>query len=205
MELYFLMVQAVLPFKDVFLRLRRLNKRMKFEVPSEEDWTSADPVCEKLDIFYDTTFIFFGRKYTTINLFFRRICEIKVVLKQCLECDVEVIKCMAQKIQEKFDKYWENINGFLAVVSVLDPRNKMDCIKFYFDLFYDGEAKVQIERIRKLLDMLVDEYQENKNKDYELLTQISKKWVPVQSSKSGWDLWAKIKLLRLAQKSGPNL
>ena len=48
----------------------------------------------------------------------------------------------------------------------------MDHIKFYFDLFYDGEAAVQIERTRKLLDMLVDEYQENKNEDYELLSQI---------------------------------
>ena len=71
-------------------------------------------------------------------------------------------------------------------------------------MFYDGEAEVQIEGIRKLLNMLVDEYQKNKNEDYELFSQISKKRVPEQSSKSGWDLWAKIKLLRLAQKSGPN-
>lgn len=197
----FLMLQAVLPFKDVFLRLKRLNKRMKFEVPSEEDWTLAALVCEKLEIFYDTTLVFSGRKYTTINLFFRRICEIKVVLKQWLECDVEVIKCMAQKMQEKFDKYWEDINGLLAVASILDPRNKMDCIKFYFDLFYDDEAEVQIERIRKLLDMLVDEYQENKNEDYELLSQISKKRVPVQSSsKSGWDLWAQNKIAKTTTK-----
>ena len=34
---------------------------------------------------------------------------------------------------------------------------------------------MQIERIRKLLDMLVDEYQENMNKEYESLYQFSKK------------------------------
>ena len=79
----FLMLQAVLPF--VFLRLKHLNKRMKFEVPNEEDWTLATLVYEKLENFYDTTLVFSGRKCTTINLFFRRICEIKVVLKQWLE------------------------------------------------------------------------------------------------------------------------
>ncbi|CAO2821052.1 unnamed protein product [Amaranthus hypochondriacus] len=98
-------------------------------------------------------------------------------------------------------EYWEDINGLLAVASILDPRNKMDCIKFYFDLFYDDEAEVQIERIRTLLDMLVDEYQENKNEDYELLSQISKKRVPVQSSsKSGWDLWAQNKIAKTTTK-----
>ena len=82
MELYIFNASSSLPFKDVFLRLKCLNKRMKFEVPSEEDWTLAALICEKLEIFYDTTLVFFRRKYTTINFFFRRICEIKVVLKQ---------------------------------------------------------------------------------------------------------------------------
>ena len=113
---------------------------------------------------------------------------------------MEVIKCMTQKMQEKFDKYWEDINGLLAVVSILDPRNKMDCIKFYFDLFYDGEAEVQIERIRKLLDMLVNEYQENKNEDYELLSQISKIGYLCNLLIVDGIYGRKIKLLRLAQR-----
>ena len=72
------MLQAVLSFKDVFLRLKRLNKRMKFEVPSEEDWTLAALVCEKLEIFYDTTLVFSRRKYTTINLFFNVFVKLKL-------------------------------------------------------------------------------------------------------------------------------
>ena len=60
-------------------------------------------VCEKLEIFYDTIIVFSGRKYTIINLLFRHIYEIKVVLKQWLECGVEINKCMAQKMEEKID------------------------------------------------------------------------------------------------------
>lgn len=43
----YLMLQTVLRFKDVFMRLTRLNKRMKFIVPSENDWSLAALVCEK--------------------------------------------------------------------------------------------------------------------------------------------------------------
>ena len=64
----YLMLQTVLPFKDVFTRLKRLNRRMKFVVPSEIDWSLAETVCQKLEIFYKTTKSFSGRKFVTINL-----------------------------------------------------------------------------------------------------------------------------------------
>ena len=44
----------------------------------------------------------------------------------------EVIRTMAKSMVEKFDKYWSNINGILAIATILDPRNKMDCVAHYF-------------------------------------------------------------------------
>eukprot|EP00257_Ricinus_communis_P017490 XP_015575936.1 zinc finger BED domain-containing protein RICESLEEPER 2-like [Ricinus communis] len=55
----YLMLESSLPFKDVFNKLKRLNKRLKFYVPSDNDWTMATLVCQKLEIFYKATKVFF--------------------------------------------------------------------------------------------------------------------------------------------------
>jgi len=38
---------------------------------------------------------------------------------------------MASRMIDKFDKYWSKMNGLLAIASMLDPRNKLDCVDFY--------------------------------------------------------------------------
>lgn len=64
------MLTVVIPYKDVFQRLKRLNKKLKFVVPSDDEWKMATIICEKLEKFYKTTNLFSGRNYPTINLFF---------------------------------------------------------------------------------------------------------------------------------------
>ncbi|CAO2832611.1 unnamed protein product [Amaranthus hypochondriacus] len=155
----FLMLQAVLPFREVFARLKRLNKRMKFEIPSDHDWYLAGVVCEKLEIFYKTTNLFSGTKFVTINLFFRRVCIIKQALAKWESSDIDIVRLMAKKMIEKFDKYWKRTSGLLAIATILDPRNKMDCVEFYFRKFYEDDADRQLSKVRKCLDDLVVEYQ----------------------------------------------
>ena len=66
---------------------------------------------------------------------------------------------MGSSMIEMFDKYWHDINGLLGVATILDPRNKMDCVEFYFKKIYNDGAQLEIARIRKILDNLVVEYQ----------------------------------------------
>lgn len=66
---------------------------------------------------------------------------------------------MAKKMTEKFDKYWKRTSGLLAIATILDPRNKMDCVEFYFRKFYEDDADRQLSKVRKCLDDLVVEYQ----------------------------------------------
>ncbi|KAK9733080.1 hypothetical protein RND81_04G042100 [Saponaria officinalis] len=156
----FFMLQSALPYKNIFSSLKLQNSKLKFSIPAENDWVLAEKVCDKLKIFHKATEIFFGRKYPTSNLFFRQICEIKLALTTWLLDDCFVIKNMAYTMLDKFNKYWTTINGLLAITAILDPRNKLECVEFYFNEIYGDDASFEIERIKNLLYDLMVEYQE---------------------------------------------
>ncbi|KAK9682019.1 hypothetical protein RND81_10G044500 [Saponaria officinalis] len=156
----FYMLQSAMPYKDVFYRLKRLNRRMKFDIPSEDDWKLASLICQKLVIFDKATKVFSGRHYPTSNLFFRKACEIKLALRRWFVDNVDIVKSMAKNMIEKFDKYWEHINDLLAIAAILDHRNKMDCVEHYFRRLYGEDGEREVERVRLLLSDLVVEYQQ---------------------------------------------
>ena len=83
---------------------------------------------------------------------------------------------MAAIMMEKFDKYQGQVNGALAIATILDPRNKMDCGDYYFRRIYNEGADIELERVKRMLDDLVIEYQ--RNNDHE---QVSSK-LPLQGS-----------------------
>jgi len=64
------MLQISITYKEVFTRLKHLNKKLKFVLPSEADWKMAQNICEKFDILYKATKAFSGRDYPTSHLFF---------------------------------------------------------------------------------------------------------------------------------------
>lgn len=114
----------------------------------------------KLEVFYKVTLLFSGRKFPTANLFFKEICEIKLALAEWLSSDQLVVREMAEKMTLKFDKYWSSVNGLLAVAAVLDPRDKMGCVEYYFNEIYGDLAEMEIDRVRSLLYDLLAEYQD---------------------------------------------
>ena len=158
------LLDTCLPFKEVFNKLKRLHRRLNFDVPSDHDWQMATLVCQKLEIFYKATKVFSGRNYPTSNLYFRNVCEIKLALTKWRQNDnSEIIRKMAEKMVEKFDKYWDHTNELLAIAGILDPRNKMDCVVHYFKKLYGDDANAKVERVRNTLYNLFDEYKSQCN------------------------------------------
>lgn len=102
-----------------------------------------------------------------------------------LSSDVEVIKSMANSIYEKFDKYWHDINGPLAIAIIVDPRNKMDCVEFYFQKLYGDSAELELSRISNF----VVEYQRKSVEvnDQDLFFRTSKKRVRQTSCRDDGD------------------
>ena len=70
------MLSIAIPYRKVFEWLGTLDQ--SFDCPPEDDWKFASLVCEKLELFYQLTTLFSGIKYVTANIFFPKVCEIKL-------------------------------------------------------------------------------------------------------------------------------
>ena len=146
--------------KEIFARLKKNSKgkEEKFSLPTPYEWQMAKDICDRLAIFSRTTKAFSGRHYPTANLYFQKVCEIRLALRKWLACGNSVIEAMAGNMILKFDKYWDVINYMLAVASILDPRKKLECVSFYFHLIYGDGYEYECDRIKRLLVDLVDDY-----------------------------------------------
>ncbi|KAH9771969.1 hat family dimerization domain containing protein expressed [Citrus sinensis] len=126
--------------------------------PSNEEWDLAVIMVEHLKSFYMLTEMFSGTKYPIANLFFPLICKMKLSINRWRTADNLAIRIMADKMADKFDKYWNEIHPMLVVAVVLDPRYKMMLIHFYFPKIYGDTADELIECAHKLCYDSVKEY-----------------------------------------------
>ncbi|KAG5521724.1 hypothetical protein RHGRI_034071 [Rhododendron griersonianum] len=154
----FLMLQTALIYKEVFNRLSKRDAQYQSS-PSEREWGFAKDVCHKLKIFFKVTELFSGTKYPTTNQCFPNICEIRLELRDWLHSENQVIREMAKRMVEKFDKYWSVVHGVVGVSAVLDPRYKINVLEFYFKLLFPTTYKEEVEKVRALCYKLLKEYQ----------------------------------------------
>ena len=48
----------------------------------DNDWEVAKDICERLELFYNVTKLFFSCKYPTTNMYFTLVCELKITLNE---------------------------------------------------------------------------------------------------------------------------
>ncbi|GJX81683.1 zinc finger BED domain-containing protein RICESLEEPER 2-like protein [Tanacetum coccineum] len=154
----YLMLKTALMYKDVFARLKQRDSQYK-TLPSPLEWENARVICDTLEVFYEVTAIFSGTRYPTANLYFTKISEIRLKLSEWLLSPNKVVSNMASQMIEKFNEYWGDIHELMGVAAVFDPRNKMEMIKFYFELIYPGDSEARVLEIEDLCKELVNEYQ----------------------------------------------
>ena len=76
---------------------------------------------------------------------------------------------MAKEMKEKFDKYWEHFSPVLSFAVILDPRYKLQCVKFCYSKLYKQEA---ISMAVNLCDTLYDIFEENKNSTSDICNMV---------------------------------
>ncbi|XP_042386507.1 zinc finger BED domain-containing protein RICESLEEPER 2-like [Zingiber officinale] len=154
----YLILNTALEYGAVFAHLKQRETLYK-RVPTQEDWSKVRDISSKLEMFFDATELFSGTKYPTINLFFSTICDIKLAIGDWLLSDDNLVKTMATNMKVKFEKYWNIMNCLLAIESILDPRYKMKTVQFYYPLVYGDMSSYEIEKLKKKLCDMVEEYE----------------------------------------------
>ncbi|KAH1232494.1 Zinc finger BED domain-containing protein RICESLEEPER 2 [Glycine max] len=77
----YLILVSALPFLEVFKHWTQRDPQYK-SLSSDDDWKMATEICEKLEIFYKVTELFLGTQYPTSNVYFPKVCEIRLALNE---------------------------------------------------------------------------------------------------------------------------
>ncbi|CAI8587827.1 unnamed protein product [Vicia faba] len=72
---------------------------------------------------------------------------------------------MANKMLQKFDKYWSVTHDIMGIASVLDPRYKMELLEYYYEKLYEQDSFEQFKRIQQLCYDLIIDYQLKLNQE----------------------------------------
>nr|XP_025611659.1 zinc finger BED domain-containing protein RICESLEEPER 1-like [Arachis hypogaea] len=133
----FLMLESALKFQKPFKRLGERDSEyamMAGGIPKSEDWENARHFVKFLKIFYEH---WMGSLDT-------------------------VLSGMAEKMKSKYDKYWGNIkntNMMIFIAVVLDPRYKLQLIKWSFEKLYEKEdAEFLTSKVKDTLFKVFDSY-----------------------------------------------
>uniref|UniRef100_A0A803MU68 BED-type domain-containing protein n=1 Tax=Chenopodium quinoa TaxID=63459 RepID=A0A803MU68_CHEQI len=152
------MLSIATSYKEVFVVLSARNNLYK-NPPTPEDWEKVEKICEHLEVFSKTTLSFSGTNYPTANLYFPKICALRIAISGWLLSPHDYVRKMADIMLQKYNKYWASVNGLMGVATILDPRYKMALIRFYFaKIFDEHDFEIEVRRISDLLRRLVDEY-----------------------------------------------
>lgn len=158
------MLEVVISYENVFSSLKQREGQYAC-LPTSEQWKFAKDVCGRLNLFNVVTELFSATKHPTANIYFSKICEIKLALHKWVSSSNELIQKMVGNMLLKFDKYWGTIHEIMGVATVLDPRYKMELLEYYYEKMYGIDSFSQVRKIRQLSYNLVSDYQLNMRKD----------------------------------------
>ncbi|KAK6925464.1 hAT-like transposase, RNase-H fold [Dillenia turbinata] len=133
--------------------LHHLNKCKKYPYKEVEKK-------QRCLLFYDVTLKISGSSCSTLNEFFHLLVEIQGELEELHSSRDKHLHTMAGKIKRKCETFWGNeVNFFVYVAIVLDPRFKLDYVKCCFKEIY-GESKgyEMLMKVKAFLGRLFDFY-----------------------------------------------
>ena len=159
----FMMLEVALPYRVVFERAKQVDKQYE-HLPSDKEWEFAAEMVERLGLFYEITKLFSGTNYVTANVYFPRICEIKMKMRQWATCSNPIIKKLSEEMTTKFDKYWTDIQDLMGMATLLDPRYKRHMLTACFAMLHGIEPSSYecvelVDALVARLHSLIEEYE----------------------------------------------
>ncbi|KAF2556755.1 hypothetical protein F2Q68_00017501 [Brassica cretica] len=137
-----------------------------YDKPSDEEWVKIETFARLVGCMYKVAVELFEGGYSTSNVYFYLLAELKVMLeKELAGADSDYFRCNAKWMLKRFDKYWDHMFLVLATASVLDPRFKMTYLEFYCSKKIDNDegskAETVLGYLRKMRKKLkLDDHEE---------------------------------------------
>ncbi|XP_013583297.1 zinc finger BED domain-containing protein RICESLEEPER 3-like [Brassica napus] len=128
----------------------------EYDKPSDEEWVKIETFSKLVGCIYKVAVELFEGGYSTSNVYFHLLAELKVILEKELEgADSDYFRCKAKGMLKRFDKYWNQMFLVLASACVLDPRFKLKYVEFYCSKKIENDegsnAETVLDYLRKFL------------------------------------------------------
>ncbi|KAG6473887.1 hypothetical protein ZIOFF_067805 [Zingiber officinale] len=91
------------------------------------------------------------------NLYFPRVFTVQLTISQALQSYDDFMRSMANRMFQKFDKYWKDYNILFAIAVIVDPRFKMQFVEFCYNKLY-GHGSNELSLVRFKLVSFFEEY-----------------------------------------------
>ncbi|KAL6569639.1 hypothetical protein OROMI_014153 [Orobanche minor] len=166
----FLMLSSALKFQKAFDRMGEEDRKIKCVMPSREDWTNAEIFATFLQPFYEVTLRVCCSNTPTINNTFADLLILHNLLQK-YKVHPQLLH-ITPPMEEKYNKYWgefDQMNYYIFVGLVLDPRNKIPKLEDYLELVFESEG-VDAQKLECKVGELVQmvrSFMERLYRDYE--------------------------------------
>jgi hypothetical protein len=127
---------------------------------SNTEWKKVAVMTNFLKSLNEVTCTFSSTKYPTANLYFKGAFKIHSQILQATKEPQNFMSPMVTEMKIKFDKYWSDYSLILSCAAVLDPRYKLNLIKYCYKKIHVDEstAEEQVNKVVAKLYELFDEY-----------------------------------------------
>lgn len=166
----YLMLDTAIKFRKAFERMEDHDpsfvSELDHETPKDDDWENAINLSNFLKAFYDATKKMSGTSYVTSNDYFEGIALLYRYLKDAVNASDPKLQTMGLKMKEKFDKYYgslDKVNIMVLIAVVLDPRAKLNYVRFLYGQIYDDELKIEEMhcKVKNTLEHLYEFYEQS--------------------------------------------
>lgn len=155
------MVGCAIHYRDAFTHCASTDETFLSEYHLSDDEWNKVAIVKFLKPLYDITCTFISTKLKTANLYFLGVYKVYRLLEVTKERD-NFMSAMVKDIKVKFDKYWAECSPILACAAVLDPRYKLNLVRYCFRKVYgEADSAQHIDRVAALLHRLLAEYEKS--------------------------------------------
>ncbi|CAN6886105.1 unnamed protein product [Brassica oleracea] len=131
----------------------------EYDKPSDEEWVKIETFSKLVGCIYKVAVELFEGGYSTSNVYFHLLAELKVMLEKELEgADSDYFRCKAKGMLKRFDKCWNQMFLVLASACVLDPRFKLKYVEFYCSKKIENDEGSNAETVLDYLRSLYARY-----------------------------------------------